>query len=50
MPCRPPSEQCVNGIDDDGDGLVDQADPDCFRCGDGVVQGAEQCDDGEGTG
>ena len=45
---RDPTEECVNGIDDDGDGLVDQADPDCFRCGDGVVQGAETCDDGEG--
>ncbi|MBK8564657.1 MAG: choice-of-anchor A family protein [Saprospiraceae bacterium] len=26
MPC---SENCTNGIDDDGDGLVDCADPDC---------------------
>ncbi len=26
MPC---SEDCTNGIDDDGDGLVDCADPDC---------------------
>jgi hypothetical protein len=28
--CPPaPVEQCTNGVDDDGDGLVDCADPDC---------------------
>ena len=26
---EPGSEHCKNGIDDDGDGLVDCADPDC---------------------
>jgi len=26
-------ESCVNGIDDDGDGLIDCADPDCPCCG-----------------
>jgi hypothetical protein len=25
-------ENCTNGIDDDGDGLVDAADPDCLVC------------------
>ena len=25
----PPTENCSNGIDDDGDGLIDAADPDC---------------------
>ena len=29
-PCVPPAESaCGNGIDDDGDGLIDCADPDC---------------------
>jgi hypothetical protein len=27
--CPPPRETCGNGIDDDGDGLVDWEDPDC---------------------
>jgi hypothetical protein len=27
--CQPPPEVCDNGIDDDCDGRVDQADPDC---------------------
>jgi cysteine-rich repeat protein len=48
-------EICDNGKDDDGDGLVDCADPDCAAsaacavCGDGKVTGAEQCDDGNTT-
>jgi len=28
--CQPPVENCSNGIDDDCDGKVDCADPDCF--------------------
>ncbi len=35
-----------NNIDDDGDGLIDKEDPDCIRCGDGVVDAGEDCDDG----
>ncbi len=27
--CFPPEHACANGLDDDGDGLVDCADPDC---------------------
>ena len=37
---------CVDAVDNDCDGAVDAADPDCFRCGDQVVQPGEQCDDG----
>ncbi len=45
----PPVEDCFNGIDDDGDGLVDGDDPDC----DGVIADQEICnngidDDGDG--
>jgi hypothetical protein len=35
-PGAPPSENCNNGVDDDGDGLIDAQDPDCaamFACG-----------------
>jgi cysteine-rich repeat protein len=47
-------EVCTGGLDEDGDGLVDcadtvdcGADPACQAvCGDGVVEGAEICDDG----
>lgn len=39
------AEICDNGIDDDGDGLVDNADPDCQVCGDGNLDPGEQCDD-----
>ena len=43
-----PSEICSNGVDDDGDGLADQADPDCP-----AEPAAENCnngldDDGDG--
>ncbi len=43
------AEDCLNGVDDDCDGLVDFDDPDCdgqIVCGDGLVAGAEACDDG----
>ncbi len=29
------AENCYNGVDDDGNGLIDKADPGCWRCGDG---------------
>ncbi|MGH9870017.1 MAG: DUF4215 domain-containing protein [Candidatus Polarisedimenticolia bacterium] len=37
---------CADRLDNDCDGTVDAADPDCFVCGDGVVQPGEECDDG----
>ncbi len=40
-----PLEFCDNGLDDDGDGLVDCDDPDCFGFPD-CVGGVEICDDG----
>jgi YVTN family beta-propeller protein/cysteine-rich repeat protein len=40
------AENCTNGIDDDGDDLIDNADPDCHVCGDGNLDPGEQCDDG----
>ncbi len=40
------SENCTNGFDDDGDGFVDNADPDCWVCGDGNIDPGEECDDG----
>jgi cysteine-rich repeat protein len=41
-----PSEDCANGADEDGDGLVDGDDPQCQACGDGVLDAHEACDDG----
>lgn len=35
----PPVENCSNGIDDDGDGLIDRADPDCTATGDRFCNG-----------
>jgi len=37
---------CADGADNDCDGNIDAADPDCFVCGDGVLQPGEECDDG----
>lgn len=45
-------DDCVNGRDDDGDDLIDCDDPNCVldalcsKCGDGVVDSNEACDDG----
>jgi cysteine-rich repeat protein len=46
-------EVCDDGRDDDCDGDADcdqdscrMSEPTCFECGDGFVQGTEQCDDG----
>jgi hypothetical protein len=37
--CFPPEQACDNGLDDDGDGLIDCQDPDCLGrpCAGGVV-------------
>ncbi|KAG2450459.1 hypothetical protein HYH02_004961 [Chlamydomonas schloesseri] len=40
------AENCYDGIDNDGDGLIDRADSDCWRCGNGITDPDEQCDDG----
>ena len=40
------TEVCDNGVDDDGDTLVDVDDPDCHRCGDEILDPGEDCDDG----
>ncbi|MFH2011067.1 MAG: DUF4215 domain-containing protein [bacterium] len=48
-------ELCSDGIDNDADGLVDCADPDCMNnpacgtCGNGIVEAGEMCDDGNST-
>lgn len=38
-------EPC-NGVDDDDDGRPDGNEPECVRCGDGIIGPAESCDDG----
>jgi cysteine-rich repeat protein len=53
MACvAPPLESCADGTDNDFDGLIDCLDADCtadpscvVTCGNGVVDGAEECDD-----
>ncbi|MEE9384153.1 MAG: hypothetical protein V3V08_12145 [Nannocystaceae bacterium] len=39
------AELCDVVGDEDGDGLADKDDPDCWRCGDGVIDPNEECDD-----
>jgi len=48
-----PETDCGDGVDNDADGLVDCADSDCASdptcapvCGNGLVEGGEECDDG----
>ncbi|MEM4271468.1 MAG: LamG-like jellyroll fold domain-containing protein [Candidatus Pacearchaeota archaeon] len=52
-------EVCTDTIDNDGDGIVDCADSDCADdpacapsqgCGNGIVEGSEQCDFGANNG
>jgi len=44
------TEVCLDGVDNDGDGLADCEDPDCdseplcLNCGNGVAEGQEECD------
>ncbi len=51
-PCAALETNCGNGLDDDFDGTIDCQDGDCEAacmtpvCGDGVLGGEEQCDDG----
>ena len=35
---------CDNGVDDDCDGQTDGNDDGCFVCGNGILEGGEQCD------
>ena len=37
-------EICGNGIDDDGNGKIDNADPACIYCGNNIVNVGEACD------
>ena len=41
--CVPPETNCANGLDDDGNGLVDCADPKCVTCGEGRICINGQC-------
>jgi hypothetical protein len=48
-----PFEDCSNGLDDDGDGLIDCADPDCSldpACSGGSVEACSDCLDNDGDG
>lgn len=40
------SPSCSDGVDNDVDGLTDNADPNCQGCGNGNIESGEQCDDG----
>ncbi|QRK11797.1 HYR domain-containing protein [Archangium violaceum] len=40
------SENCADGLDNDGDGAADAQDTDCHVCGNGTVDPGEACDDG----
>jgi len=58
--CQAAETDCSDGIDGDGDGQVDCADPDCAYtpacwwddavCGNGIVEASEECDDGNTAG
>ena len=37
-------EICDNGVDDDGNGKIDNADPACVYCGNNIVNLGEECD------
>ena len=37
---------CTDDLDNDCDLLIDDNDPDCVQCGNNIVEGSEQCDDG----
>jgi len=43
---EPVIEICDNGLDDDGDGVIDCADADCYALAACFVNGREICDDG----
>jgi cysteine-rich repeat protein len=45
-PPEPSEVSCSDTADNDCDGLTDGQDSDCFVCGNGILEGAEQCDDG----
>jgi hypothetical protein len=49
FPASLPTEICTNGIDDDGDGLIDCADPDCTASVGGTAAVWTGTDDGTGT-
>jgi cysteine-rich repeat protein len=42
----PTAEVCNDGIDNDCDNLTDSEDPDCWICGNGILDSGEECDDG----
>ncbi|MEZ4309307.1 MAG: fibrinogen-like YCDxxxxGGGW domain-containing protein [Polyangiaceae bacterium] len=44
------SEVCDDGLDNDGDGQLDEDDVDCQVCGDGNIDPGEVCDDGNVVG
>lgn len=48
-PPESPEASCSDRADNDCDGLTDagaSGDPDCWVCGNGLLEGSEQCDDG----
>ena len=52
LACNDPEAQCHNGQDDDGDGLIDCADPDCADYCDAGADGgdtAEPADSDDAT-